>query len=92
MDEAYLEHLNHQPDTISEADRASANWVGSQHPDRAWICSDRDAWYPNPYYQGPPQPHPEEVWYEEEFEPLPLATQAWVAGWVSIYEPDEIPF
>ena len=25
----------------------------------AWLLSDRDVWYANPYYVGPPQPHPE---------------------------------
>lgn len=27
--------------------------------EHAWLLSDRDVWYRNPYYSGPPQPHPE---------------------------------
>lgn len=42
-----------------EADREYARNVGADHPDRAWILSDRDVWYPNPYYVGPVVPHPE---------------------------------
>jgi hypothetical protein len=34
--------------------------VGAEQPDRAWIWSDRDAWYRNPYYTGPAVPHPEQ--------------------------------
>ena len=46
-------------DTVSEADRGSAAAVGFNHPEKAWILSDRDVWYPNPAYRGPRQPHPE---------------------------------
>ena len=35
---------------------------------RAWILSDRDVWYRNPYYTGPPQRHPEDYDYPEEEE------------------------
>ena len=60
----------------------------------AWILSDRDCWYPNPFYQGPPQPHPEDVYYDEEAEayrpsePLPPAPTP-VAF---IEEDDDCPF
>lgn len=43
-----------------EADREYARNVGRDHPDQAWILSDRDAWYRNPFYHGPPVPHPED--------------------------------
>lgn len=46
--------------TMAEADREYASNVGSQRPDLAWILSDRDVWYRNPYYMGVPQPHPED--------------------------------
>ncbi len=45
--------------TEGEADREYARNVGAMHPDRAWILSDRDVWYANPSYSGPPMPHPE---------------------------------
>lgn len=46
--------------TDSELDRASASELGYDQPDRAWILTDRDVWHKNPYYQGPPVPHPED--------------------------------
>ncbi len=45
--------------TESGADREYAYNVGNEHPERPWICSDRDVWYRNPAYSGPPVPHPE---------------------------------
>lgn len=46
--------------TDAEWDREGARDIGREHPDRAWILSDRDVWYPNPFYQGPPVRHPED--------------------------------
>lgn len=41
------------------ADREQArNWGYSQQ-DKAWILTDRDVWHKNPFYCGPPVPHPE---------------------------------
>lgn len=31
----------------------------NNNTESAWILSNRDCWYPNPYYVGPPVPHPE---------------------------------
>lgn len=45
---------------IAQADRQYAETAGSERPNVAWILSDRDVWYRNPYYKGPPQPHPED--------------------------------
>jgi hypothetical protein len=45
--------------TIAEADAEWARNVGADRPQSAWILSDRDVWYPNPAYSGPPVPHPE---------------------------------
>lgn len=56
MSNPYEEHLQSQPDSIAEIDRASAGGP----MEAAWWLSDRDVWYPNPYYVGAPQPHPEE--------------------------------
>jgi hypothetical protein len=47
-------------DTVAQADAGLAAAVGSERPDRAWVLSDRDVWYRNPYYQGLPVPHPED--------------------------------
>jgi len=49
-----------------EADREFAFEKGRDNPDQAWILSDRDVWYPNTFYQGPPVPHPEDYQYNEE--------------------------
>jgi len=46
--------------TPAEADREYAENVGRDNPKRAWILSDRDVWYRNPFYSGPPVPHPED--------------------------------
>jgi len=45
--------------TDAEWDREDARERGETTPDRAWVLSDRDVWYPNPYYKGPAVPHPE---------------------------------
>jgi hypothetical protein len=45
----FTEHLA----TPGEADREYARNVGMDNPQRAWILSDRDVWYPNPSYVGP---------------------------------------
>jgi len=62
---------------IAEADRQYAHAVGQENPDWAWILSDRDAWYPNPYYTGLPVPHPELEWEgtDEEYRQM-LADEA----------------
>jgi len=45
-----------------EAVREYALVVGAEHPEWAWILTDYDTWEPNPFYQGPPAPHPEFDW------------------------------
>lgn len=44
----------------ADFDREGAREGGRENPDRAWILSDRDVWYRNPFYQGPPVRHPED--------------------------------
>lgn len=44
----------------AESDRFFALELGKERLDCAWILSDRDVWYPNPFYQGPPVKHPED--------------------------------
>lgn len=52
--------------TEAEADQEYALWAGSQDTARAWVLSDRDVWYANPYYIGPRVPHPEDDIYTKE--------------------------
>lgn len=47
-------------------DREETSVVGAENTEKAWILSDRDVWYRNPYYTGPAMPHPEE--YDPEFD------------------------
>lgn len=49
-----------------DAAREYARNVGMDNPDRAWILTDWDTWERNPFYQGPPVPHPEEEPPSEE--------------------------
>jgi len=46
--------------TQSDACREYARNVGVAHSNLAWILTDYDTWEKNPYYVGPPVPHPEE--------------------------------
>jgi len=52
--------------TDQEWDNAAALELGAERPERAWILTDRDVWHANPFYQGPPQRHPEEEDYGDE--------------------------
>lgn len=55
------EHLrDSQVSSAAEWDRFDAELAGERRTTQAWICSDRDVWYRNPYYTGPAVPHPEE--------------------------------
>lgn len=42
-----------------EAMRHTVRIIGEQRPEKAWILTDQDVWLQNPYYKGPPVPHPE---------------------------------
>jgi hypothetical protein len=53
--------------SASEWDRADAYQRGEENPHLAWVCTDRDVWHRNPFYKGPPVPHPE--YPEEELAP-----------------------
>lgn len=57
----YQEHCDFNYSSPAEWDRYEASLAGEANPDQAWICSGRDAWYANPYYQGKPQLHPEDL-------------------------------
>lgn len=44
----------------AEIDRYVTYDKGAALSDHAWILSDRDVWYRNPHYAGPPVPHPDD--------------------------------
>jgi hypothetical protein len=44
--------------SATEWDNAEASAIGYAHPNRAWVVTDRDVVHANPYYVGPPVPHP----------------------------------
>jgi hypothetical protein len=46
--------------TPSEACKEYARNYGSDHLNQAWILTNWDTWERNPFYSGPPQPHPED--------------------------------
>jgi hypothetical protein len=92
-----------RPSSMAEWDAFEARLAGEQHPDRAWILSDRDVWYPNPYYHGPKQPHPEVYDAIDSDENLSdaekhEAMRAWIEGGGSLgdgnkpSDDDDIPF
>jgi hypothetical protein len=55
------EHLRDcQPSSAAELDRDDATLAGHSRTKQAWILSDRDVWYRNPYYIGPPVRHPDD--------------------------------
>jgi hypothetical protein len=66
VDVHYMEACSDRIPSLAEADREYATNLGAQHPECAWIVSDRDAWYRNPSYRGPHVPHPESVFDEED--------------------------
>jgi hypothetical protein len=61
--------------TGSESLLEFAHNAGSDHSDRAWLLDPRDVWVANPFYQGPPVPHPEDdsQHLDEGITPEPLA-------------------
>jgi hypothetical protein len=52
---------------IQEADRQYAHESGRDRPQQAWILSDRDVWYANPFYTGPAVPHPDDEGDDDGF-------------------------
>ena len=70
--------------TRAEAVREYAYNCGAP-ADRAWILHDWDVWTPNPRYDGPPVPHPEDVdadapRYERGFQAAAEAARAAAAA------------
>jgi hypothetical protein len=46
----------------SEAIAEFGRNAGMDNPDQAWLLHDWDVWVKNPFYSGPPVPHPESDW------------------------------
>ncbi len=48
-----------------------AHNAGQDHPESAWLLTDRDVWVANPNYTGEPVPHPEsgDDGYEDDGQP-----------------------
>ncbi len=43
-----------------------AQYAGQDRPDREWLLHPCDVWVVNPWYDGPPQPHPEDYDPDDE--------------------------
>jgi len=54
------EEADHRVASEGEWDQAAAYEIGGQNTKSAWVLTDRDVWHANPFYQGEPQPHPED--------------------------------
>ena len=61
----HLDDKDFRYSTDGEWDQAAAIEIGAANPERAWICTDRDVWHRNPFYNGLPVPHPESYDFED---------------------------
>ena len=55
--------------TMAEAAQEYVWNVGAEMRDVEWISSPYDSWHKNPFYDGPPGPHPEDPpqdWMSDE--------------------------
>lgn len=82
------EELDFYPASAAEWDRFDTYLGAANNNDTqsAWLLSDRDVWYKNPFYVGPPQPHPEDYHfddYDESDEPNGCAecARSWGPHW-----------
>ena len=76
--------------TEAEADAEFAQNVGREFPQQAWILSNRDVWYRNPFYTGPAVPHPEDDEYYMHDQDH-VAVEPVQAAWQDAID-DEVPF
>lgn len=56
------------PDHIATGAESLAEFArnaGMDNPDQCWLLDSRDVWVRNPFYNGPPVPHPEDDRQEE---------------------------
>lgn len=77
---------------IAEADRLYALALGIENRDRAWVLSDRDVWYANPFYSGPPVPHPEYEWDGTDEEYRQMLSEKTVKSAPVQPDDEDIPF
>ena len=85
-------HEHDQLASAADADLEYATNVGSQRPNQAWILSDRDVWYRNPSYKGPPKPHPEDAWHDDDLdEESPADAATGRNDSVVLVEPSQLP-
>jgi len=54
-----FENIDDRAATIAESENEWTRYAGGCDPSVAWLLSDRDVWYANPFYTGAPVPHPE---------------------------------
>lgn len=80
--------------TDTEWDRAEAYQLGELYPERAWIFTDRDVIHANPFYKGPPVPHPDDYHDEgDEGNRISLEEQRGQTGSPKFLDPlDDMPF
>lgn len=71
---------------INEAIQEQRQIFGAENPEKAWILTGWDTWETNPYYVGPPQPHPEYDMGEEPQQLPPPPAEIYVAN------DDDCPF
>lgn len=63
------EERDHHCATEAEWDAADARQRGEENPEAAWVCTGRDIWHANPFYQGPAVTHPEmEDYFREVYD------------------------
>ena len=60
-----IDPLEYDPPTFGGTVQQEAHMemrllFGLENPHKAWVLTDFDVWEPNPFYSGPPQPHPED--------------------------------
>lgn len=60
--------------TPQEAAREQAYNEGRDNPGRAWVLTFFDTWERNPFYAGPPVPHPESYYDSDDAEPTAATT------------------
>ena len=71
------------------ADREQARNWGYLQQDEAWILTDRDVWHKNPFYCGPPVPHPD---LNDDCHNLDTESHVDTKPWPDTNPYDEMPF
>jgi hypothetical protein len=61
---------DNEVDHIATMQESVDEWrfnVGDDRANQAWLLHDFDVWVKNPFYVGPPQPHPEDEQFDDAF-------------------------